>query len=295
MHDNPLTRRQLVTGASAAALGAALSPATLGAPHNRGEILRPGKLKQSVARWCFGRVKLPDLCKAGKEMGLAAIDLLHEREWSVAHDHGLEVSTGFVGAGTIPHGLNDPKHHKTILDAFEKNIPKAAKNRVRNVICFFGNRVTGMSDAKAAQNSIDCLNKCKAIAEEHKVTILVELLNSKVDHKGYVGDNSKYCVEVIRGANSDYVKVLYDIYHAQIMEGDVIRTIRNNHKWFGHYHTGGNPGRNEIDETQELYYPAIAKAVLATGFDGYFAHEFIPRQKVPLDSLRKAVRLCDVG
>lgn len=291
---NRLTRRELMTATGAAALGATVPPTSLAAAQSKGKVVRHGKIKQSVARWCFRRIPLEELCRAGAEMGLAAIDLLNAKEWSVAHDHGLEVSTGFVGAGSIGNGLNDPKHHKTIITAFEKNIPKAAANRVRNVICFFGNRRDGMSDAKAVQNSIDCLKRCKPIAEEHKVTIIVELLNSKVDHRGYIGDNTSYCVEVIKGAQSDYIKVLYDIYHAQIMEGDVIRTIRSNHKWFGHYHTGGNPGRNEIDHTQELYYPAITSAVLATGFDGYYAHEFIPKRKNPLRSLRAAVALCDV-
>lgn len=284
----------MITGTGAAALGAAISPTAMAAVQDKGKVARHGKIKQSVARWCFRKVKLEDLCKAGAEMGLAAIDLLSEKEWPVAHDHGLAVSTGFVGAGSIGNGLNDPKHHAKIIKAFEQNIPKAAKAKVRNVICFFGNRRPGMSDEKAIENSIDCLNKCKAVAEEHKVTIIVELLNSKVNHKGYIGDNTPYCVEVIKGVGSDYVKVLYDVYHAQIMEGDVIRTIRNNHQWFGHYHTGGNPGRHEIDETQELYYPAITRAVLATGFKGYYAHEFIPTAKDPLKSLRHAVALCDV-
>ena len=289
-----LTRRDMVTGVGAAAIGAAMSPAALAATQDKGKVVTNGKIKQSVARWCFGKVKLPDLCKAGADMGLSAIDLLHPTEWSVAHDHGLAVSTAFAGAGSISKGLNDPKNHAKIIKAFEKTIPLAAKANVRNVICFFGNRISGMTDGKAIENSVDCLNKCKAIAEEHNVMIIVELLNSKVNHKGYIGDNTPYCVNVMKGVNSDYCKVLYDIYHAQIMEGDIIRTIRQNHKWFGHYHTGGNPGRNEIDETQELYYPAITKAVLATGYTGFYAHEFIPKKKDQIQSLRDAVKLCDV-
>ena len=292
---NSITRRKMMTGAGAAALGATLIPGAKAQDTPEEKPAPQGKIRQSVARWCYNKVPLPELCKAGKEMGLEAIDLLKENEWAVAHDHGLEVSTAFVGAGGIGKGLNKPENHATIIKAFEENIPKAAAAKVRNAICFFGNRVDDMPDEKAIENSINCLNQCKAIAEENKVTIIVELLNSKVNHAGYIGDKTPYCVEIIKAVDSDYVKVLYDIYHAQIMEGDVIRTIRDNHQYFGHYHTGGNPGRNEIDDTQELYYPAITKAVLDTGYTGFYAHEFIPTAEKPLESLRKAVEMCDVG
>ena len=288
-----ITRRELVAGASVAAAGAALTPSALPA-QDKGKVVQKGRVKQSVSRWCFGRIKLPELCKAGKEMGLAAIDLLHPSEFAVAHDNGLAVSTAFVERVRIRQGINDPKNHSRIIKAMEDTIPKAAKAKVRNVVTFFGDRVNGMTDGKAIENSVACLEKIKPIAEEHKVMVVIELLNSKVDHKGYIGDNTPYCVDVIKGANSDYIKVLYDIYHAQIMEGDVIRTIRKYHKWFGHYHTAGNPGRNEIDDTQELYYPAITKAVMATGYDGYYAHEFVPKKKDMLQSLRDAVKICDV-
>jgi hydroxypyruvate isomerase len=284
-----LSRREAIVGAGALALAAAAA----GAQDDR-RVVKKGKIKQSVARWCFGKIPLPELAKACAEMGMAGIDLLKPEEWKVAKDHGLVCTTALVGAGSIAHGLNDKKHHETILRAFEENIPKAAAEGVPNVIVMFGNRVAGMSDAEAVDNSVECLNKAKGIAEANKVTIVIEILNSKVDHKGYIGDNTPYCLKVIKAVNSPYVKLLYDIYHAQIMEGDVIRTIQNEHQWIGHYHTGGNPGRGEIDDSQELNYVAITRAVIKTGFTGYYAHEFIPKRPDPLKSLREAVALCDV-
>lgn len=276
------------------AIGSAAALAALPA-FGQDKVVKNGRLKQSACFWCWKnrKVTLEQLVKAGAEMGLAAIDLLGPNEWKVATDAGLKVSTASVGAGSIADGLNREENHAKIIKAFEENIPKAAKEGVRNVICFYGNR-KGMEDGPAIETSVKCLEKVKAVAEEHKVTIVIELLNSKVDHPDYIGDRSPYCVEVVKRVNSPYVKVLYDIYHAQIMEGDVIRVIRNNHPWFGHYHTGGNPGRAEIDETQELNYVPISKAVLETKFDGYYAHEFIPKKADPIQSLRDAVALCDV-
>jgi hydroxypyruvate isomerase len=197
-------------------------------------------------------------------------------------------------AGTITQGINDPRHHDAILAGFRANIPKAAAAGVPAVITFFGNQVGGMRRADAVQHSIACMRECARVAEDHGVTIVIEMLNSKVDHIGYIGDTTAWGVEIVKGVASERVKLLYDIYHMQIMEGDVIRTIRDNHQHIGHYHTGGVPGRAEIDETQELFYPAIARAIVDTGFDGYFAHEFIPRNDDPIASLAAAVQLCDV-
>jgi len=285
-----LSRREAIVGAGALTLSA-MTPADA-----QDKTVKKGKIKQGACLWCWTsrKVTLEQLCKAGAEMGLACIDLVKPEGWKVVRDHGLAVSTGLVGAGSIANGVNDKKHHDTILRAFEENIPKAAAEGVRNVIVMFGNRVPGMSDPEAIDNSIECLNKAKVIAEASKVTIVLEILNSKVDHAGYIGDNSAYCLKIIKAVNSSYVKYLYDIYHAQIMEGDVMRTIQKESQWIGHYHTGGNPGRAEIDETQELNYVAITKAVIKTGFAGYYAHEFIPKKADPIQSLRDAVALCDV-
>jgi hydroxypyruvate isomerase len=255
-------------------------------------VVKNGRLKQSVSRWCYGRIALPDFCRAVAEMGLTAIDLLEEKDWPTLREFGLICSMGYAGGGTIPNALNVRANHDQIAKNFEQNIPRAAKMGVANVITFFGNR-RGMADAEALENCIAGLNRVKKIAEDNGVTICVELLNSKVDHKDYHGDHTAFGVEVIKAVASPRVKLLYDIYHMQIMEGDVIRTIRQNHQYIGHYHTGGVPGRNEIDASQELNYPAVCRAIVETGFTGYLAHEFVPKRD-PLTSLREAVSLCDV-
>jgi hydroxypyruvate isomerase len=259
---------------------------------NTGAVVKNGRLKQSVSRWCFNKIPLPEFAKAVKEMGLFAIDLLREEEWTVAADHGLVCSMGSGAGGTIADGLNDKANHDAIVKGLEASLPRAAKMKVPNLITFFGNR-KGMADREGLDNCVIGLNRIKPIAEETGVTVALEVLNSKVDHQDYLGDRSAYGFEVVKAVDSPKVKVLYDIYHMQIMEGDVLRTIRDNHPLIGHYHTGGVPGRNELDETQELQWRTVAKAVLDTGFTGYFAHEFVPRRD-PLTSLREAVALCDV-
>jgi hydroxypyruvate isomerase len=194
--------------------------------------------------------------------------------------------------GPIENGLNDPANHESIVKGLTEGIPNAKKAGVPNVITFFGNR-RGRSDEEAIKNCVTALNRVKRVAEDNDITICIELLNSKVNHKDYQGDRTPFGVAVVSQVNSPRVRLLYDIYHMQIMEGDVIRTIKDNHQWIAHYHTGGVPGRNEIDVTQELYYPAIVQAILDTGFHGYMAHEFIPKRQ-PIASLREAVVLCDV-
>jgi hydroxypyruvate isomerase len=254
--------------------------------------VKNGRLKQSVSRWPYAKIPLPDFCRALAEIGLPAIDLLEMDEWPVARDHGLVVSMGYAGGGSIPDALNVKANHDAIVRNFEQNIPKAAAARVPNVITFFGNR-RGMADDEAIENCVIGLNRIKRVAEDHGVTVCGELLNSKVNHKDYQGDRTAFGVRVVKAVDSPRVKLLYDVYHMQIMEGDVIHTIRDNHQYIAHYHTGGVPGRHELDDTQELNWKAIAKAVLDTGFTGYFAHEFVPTRD-PLASLREAVELCDV-
>jgi hydroxypyruvate isomerase len=284
-----VTRRQAIqTGAAAAA--AALSSRPAAGQSDR--IVTRGRLKQSVSRWCYNKVPMPEFCKAVAAMGLTAIDLLEEPDWSVVRDHGLICSMAYAGGGTIPDGLNVRANHDAIVKNFEQKVPRAAALKVPNVITFFGNR-RGMPDAEAIDTCIEGLNRVKRIGEENNVTICVELLNSKVDHKDYQGDHSAFGLKVVKAGNSPRVKLLYDAYHMQIMEGDLIRTLRDNHEWIAHVHTGGVPGRHELDDTQEVNWRAVAAALADMGFDGYMAHEFVPTRD-PLTSLREAVRLCDV-
>jgi hydroxypyruvate isomerase len=255
-------------------------------------VVKNGRLKQSVSRWPYQTIPLPDFCRAVAEMGLTAVDLLEEPEWTVARQHGLVCSMGYAGGGSIRDGLNVKANHDAIARNFERTIPRAAAMRVPNVITFFGNR-RGMSDEKATANCITGLDRVKKIAEDHGVTICVELLNSKVNHPDYHGDRTAFGAAIVKAVNSPRVKLLYDIYHMQIMEGDLINTITGHKDVIAHYHTGGVPGRHELDAAQEVNWPAVCRAIVATGFGGYLAHEFVPTRD-PLTSLREAVVLCDV-
>jgi hydroxypyruvate isomerase len=272
------TRRELF----ASAVGAAFADG----------VVKKGRLKQSVSRWPYQKIPFPDFCRAVAEMGLTAIDLLEEADWPVARQHGLVCSMGYAGGGSIKDGLNVLGNHDTIVRSFERTIPRAAALQVPNVISFFGNR-QGMSDEQATANCVAGLNRVKKIGEDHGVTICVELLNSKVNHPDYQGDRTAFGAAIVKAVHSPRVKLLYDIYHMQIMEGDVIRTIRDNADVIGHFHTGGVPGRHELDDTQEIQWAAVCRAIVETGFRGYVAHEFVPTRD-PITSLREAVALCDV-
>jgi hydroxypyruvate isomerase len=255
-----------------------------------------GRLKQSFCRWPYARTPLPEVCRRAKQIGFAAIDLLYPEEWPVARDADLAVSMGYASRREkfIATGFNDPANHALLLEELASAIPLAADAHVPNVIAMFGNRVAGIDDAAAIANCIAGLSKIAPLAEKHSVTICVELLNSKVDHAGYQGDRTAFGVAVMKGVNSPRVKLLYDIYHMQIMEGDVIRTIRDNINWIGHFHTGGVPGRHEINGSQELNYHAIAAAIADLNFPGYVAHEFVPTRRDPFESLTEAFQLCAV-
>jgi hydroxypyruvate isomerase len=257
---------------------------------------RAGRLRQSVCRWPYAKVSLPDFCRRTQQMGFAAIDLLFPDEWAAAADAGLVVSMGYASRRDkfIATGFNDPANHALLEGELEMALPRAAQARVPNLIAMFGNRVSGIDEGAAIANCVAGLAKLAPLAEKHGVTICVELLNSKVDHPGYQGDHTAFGVAVMRGVNSPRVKLLYDIYHMQIMEGDVIRTIRDNIDWIGHFHTGGVPGRHEINETQELNYHAIAAAIADLEFKGYVAHEFIPTRADPFLSMAEALRICTV-
>jgi hydroxypyruvate isomerase len=255
-----------------------------------------GRLKQSACRWPYARTPLPEMCRRAKQIGLSGIDLLFQGEWSTALDAGLTVSMGYPSrrGKFIATGFNDPANHALLLGELETVLPLAARAQVPNVIAMFGNRVSGIDDSAAIANCVAGLAKIAPLAEEQRVTICVELLNSKVDHPGYQGDHCAFGAAVMQGVNSPRVKLLYDIYHMQIMEGDVIRTIRDNIQWIGHFHTGGVPGRHEINDSQELNYHAIAAALAALNYQGYVAHEFVPTRSDPFASLEEAYRLCTV-
>jgi hydroxypyruvate isomerase len=283
-----ISRRQALVGA--AAMVAAPGHSAAGGTGQRQ--VAKARLKQSVCRWPFAKIPLPEFCKAVADMGLTAIDLLTEKEWPVAREYGLTCSMGSGLGGTIVDGLNVKANHAKTLASLERGIPLAAANKVPNLITFFGNR-RGMPDEEATVNCVEALNKIKPLAEEHGVTICLELLNSKVDHKDYQGDRSGFGIGVVRAVGSPRVKLLYDIYHMQIMEGDLIRTIRDAREHIAHFHTGGVPGRHELDATQEIQWRSVAAAIADMGFNGYFAHEFIPTRD-PLAGLREAVALCDV-
>jgi hydroxypyruvate isomerase len=258
------------------------------------EPLGAARLKQSVSRWPYSKIPLPEFCKACKSMGIAAIDLLQPEDWPVVRDAGLVCSMGYPTKRNdfIPTGFNDPANHAMLLRELEATIPLAAKAGVPNVIAMFGNR-NGRTDGEAMEACVNGLSQIKALAEEQNVAVCVELLNSKVDHADYQGDHTAFGAAVMERVGSPRVKLLYDIYHMQIMEGDVIRTIRANVQHIGHFHTGGVPGRHELDDSQELNWHAVARAIAETGFNGYMAHEFVPTRD-PLTSLREAVRTCSV-
>jgi len=292
-----ISRREWIAAAGAlAVLGPKAGASATTAPAEAapaGRTVKKGRLKQSACRWCYRDIPLPALATAVAEMGLTALDLVDESDWPILAEHGLVCSMGWkTSPGGIPDGLNDPRNHDAIVNGLIAALPRAQKAGVPNLIAFFGNR-KGMADADAIKNCVAGLKRVKQPAEDHGINVCVELLNSKVDHKDYQGDRTSFGVEVVRQLESPRIKLLYDIYHMQIMEGDVIRTIRDNQQWIAHYHTGGVPGRHELDDTQELNWAAVARAIAETGFTGYMAHEFVPTRD-PLTSLREAITLCDV-
>ncbi|MFD2570012.1 hydroxypyruvate isomerase family protein [Spirosoma soli] len=251
-----------------------------------------GRINHSVCRWCYSKISLDDLCKAAKEMGIKSIDLTGPDEWPTLKKYGLTCALPQGAGKGINDGFNDPKLHDELVASYEAIFPKLKEAGLNTVICFSGNR-RGMSDEKGLENCAVGLKRLMPSAEKYGITMIMELLNSKVNHKDYMCDHTAWGVDLCKRVGSENFKLLYDIYHMQIMEGDIIRTIRDSSKYIGHYHTGGNPGRNEIDDTQELYYPAIMKAIVETGFKGYVAQEFIPKRD-PLTSLKEAVLICDV-
>jgi hydroxypyruvate isomerase len=255
-----------------------------------------GNINHSVCRWCYNTVPLEEFCAAVQKMGIKAVDLVGPKDWETLKKYNLDSSMCNGAEINLEDGWNDPNFHDQLIQRYTEMIPLVAKAGYKNLICFSGSR-RGKDDETGLKNSTDGLKKIMALAEKNKVTVIMELLNSKVNHKDYQCDKSAWGIELVKRIGSPNFSLLYDIYHMQIDEGDVISTIKTGHEYFAHYHTGGVPGRHEIDETQELYYPAIMNAILKTGFKGYVAQEFIPDRQTNeerLASLQKAVNICDV-
>lgn len=278
--------------AAAIVTGTASSQEAGNVPETEAPTVHKNRIHQSVSRWCYKDIPLDQLSAYAAQIGLKGVDLLELDEFEVPHRYGLICTMGYAGGGTISDALNRTENHVAIEGAFRKNLPLAAKAGVPNVITFSGNR-RGMSDEEGARNTVAGLNRVKKIAEDNAVTICLELLNSKRDHHDYMADHTAWGARVVREVNSPRVKLLYDIYHMQIMEGDLITTIRENIDTIGHFHTGGVPGRHEIDATQEIQYVAVMRAIADLNFTGYVAHEFVPKGD-PLTSLKQAADLSDV-
>ncbi len=293
--NSPLTRRSalktLAGTAAITAVAANLNHRLSAADRAAGPV--KGNINHSVCKWCYPDISLEDLSVAGREIGLRSIELLTVDEIPTVKKHGLTCAMVSGIPGGITKGLNRLENHDAIVEWFEATAPRAAALETRQIICFSGNR-DGQADELGIKNCAIGIRRLLPIAEKHNVRLSMELLNSKVNHHDYQCDLSVWGVALCEAVGSERFKLLYDIYHMQIMEGDMIATIKKNHKWYSHYHTGGVPGRNEIDETQEIYYPAVVKAIVATGFDGFIAQEFIPKRPDKIASLKQGVQICDV-
>ncbi len=261
-----------------------------------------GRVQHSACKWCYKDISLEDFCLAARGIGLTSVELLDPPDFSTLKKHGLTCAMVSFPTGTTPQGarvggipkaFNRIEHHDTLYSIYEQRIKECADAGMERLICFSGNR-DGLDDEQGLRNCAVGLKRIMPLAEKHKITICMELLNSKVNHKDYQCDHSAWGVELCKAVGSERFKLLYDIYHMQIMEGDVIATIKKHNQFFAHYHTGGVPGRAEIDDSQELYYPAIIRAILETGYKGFIGQEFIPKRKDALASLRQGVQICDV-
>ncbi|WP_231491888.1 hydroxypyruvate isomerase family protein [Pedobacter sp. Leaf170] len=252
-----------------------------------------GNINHAVCRWCFSSLDVETLCVEAKKLGITGIDLVGPADWPILKKHGLTSSMCNGAEINLVDGFNDKKFQDQLVKNYTEMIPLVAAAGYKNLICFSGNR-RGKDDETGWNNCVEGLKKLIPLAEKHRVTLVMELLNSKVNHKDYQCDTTAWGVELCKRLNSENFKLLYDIYHMQIDEGNVISTIKSNHNYIAHYHTAGVPGRNEIDDTQELYYPAIMKAIVETGFKGFVAQEFIPKHADKLASLKQAISICDI-
>ncbi|MEP6992603.1 MAG: TIM barrel protein [bacterium] len=296
-----LTRRQalgalgaLAAGGSVGArglFGASTADVVHPQPEPRTAPPAAGRLKLSLSRWCYGQIPLDQLCESAKGIGYRSIELLDEKDWRTPAAHGLTCAMA-NGFGTIPVGFNRLDQHDKLVADGSRMIPLAAEAGVPNIVCFSGNRA-GLSDGEGIANCVAGFKRLAPLAEQHGVTLCLELLNSKVDHKDYQCDHTAWGAEVVKGVGSPRLRLLYDIYHMQIMEGDVIRTIRDHYAHIAHFHTGGVPGRHEIDDTQELNYRRVMQAIADLGFGGFVAQEFVPTHD-PVAAMREAYEICNV-
>lgn len=252
-----------------------------------------GNVRQSVSYWPFNDIPLDKFCVAASEMGLQSIELLGPDDWPVLKKHGLDCAMPNGAEIGLERGFNNPDYHDELVNNYEEMIPKVADAGFKRLICFSGNR-DGMDDEEGLEHCVTGLKRIIGTAERYNITLTMELLNSRISHPGYQCDHTRWGVDLCERLGSDHFKLLYDIYHMQIMEGDIIRTIRDNHEYISHYHTAGVPGRNEIDDTQELNYPAIIKTIHETGYTGYIGQEFVPSWEDKLASLEQGVQICDI-
>lgn len=281
---------------SGCAANAQQTPATDDVAANNAAAPLKGRVRHSVASWTYGHLSIEELCQLVKSLGFGAIDLVGPKDWPTLKKYGIDCSMCNGAEINLVDGWCNPQFHPELIKRYQAHIDLVADAGYTNLICFSGN-ARGMDRETALNHAVAGLSQILPQAEKRGVVLQMELFNSKVDHPDYLADNSRFGIELCKRLKSNNFKLLYDIYHMQIMEGDIIRSIQDNHQYFGHYHTAGVPGRHEIDDTQELYYPAIAKAIVATGFKGYLAQEFIPTPATPqgkVQSLAAAVRICDV-
>lgn len=293
----PISRRSVLgslASGSAAAVAASLgSIAVSGRAAEDAPAKLKGNVNHSVCRWCYGKIPLEELCQAAVRIGIKSIELVGPKDWPLLKKHGLTCAMGSGAGMGIPRGFNRVEYHDQLVASYEELIPIAAEAGIPSVICFSGNR-EGLDDEEGIENCVKGLKRLMPLAERLKVNVVMELLNSKLNHKDYQCDHTAWGVRVCQGVGSERCKLLYDIYHMQIMEGDLIATITQNIQYIAHFHTGGVPGRHEIDQTQEIYYPAVMRAIVAAGFTGFVGQEFIPTAADPLASLKRCVEICDV-
>jgi hydroxypyruvate isomerase len=289
--------KNMIAGTAAFGASSMLPALASETSENSSTLKFKGNINHSVCQWCYNFIPLEELCLAVKKIGFNAIDLLGPKDWPTIQKHGIFSSMCYIdGKVSLTNGFNNKQYHEQLIKSYTEVIPLMVNAGYKNVICFSGSR-NGMDDETGLKNCVEGLQKILPLAEKSGVTVQMELLNSKVDHKDYMCDRTPWGVELCKRLGSENFKLLYDIYHMQIDEGDVIRTIRDNHQYIGHYHTAGVPGRHELNEKQELYYPAIMQAILDTGFKDYVAQEFIPtgkETKEKIAALKQAVKLCDI-